>query len=298
MTGVSCCRRALLLTLVVVLGAAKPFAFARTTSARHLLRGMVLTIDRVHNSLVISHDAVAEVMPAMTMPFDVRNAAELKGLLPGAIVSFTLVIDKTSSHIEHVQVVRYESVEQDPITARRLRLLQNMSRAPATPPAAGEAAPDFALIDQMRTPISLSRLRGKVVAINFIYTSCVLPQFCYRLASYFGVVQNRFKARMGRDLVLLTVTFDPLRDTPERLAEYSRQWSADSASWHFLTGAADAVQRVCRVFGVDAFPDEGLISHSTRTVVVDRQGAVAANIEGNQYTAAQLGDLIDTVLRR
>ena len=292
------CRRTMVLALVVVLGAAKPFAFAPGARARHVLHGMVLTIDRVHKFLVISHDAVADVMPAMTMPFDVRNAAELKGLVPGAIVSFTLVIDNASSHIERVQVVRYENVEQDPITARRLRLLQNMSRAPAKPPAVGDAAPDFALVDQTRAPISLSRLRGKVIAINFIYTSCVLPQFCYRLASYFGVVQKRFTAHMGGDLVLLTVTFDPLRDTPERLAEYSRQWSADSASWHFLTGAADEVQRVCRLFGIDAFPDEGLISHSTRTVVVDRQGAVAASIEGNRYTAAQLGDLIETVLRR
>jgi protein SCO1/2 len=149
----------------------------------------------------------------------------------------------------------------------------------------------------MRTPVRLSELRGKVVALNFIYTSCVLPQFCYRLASQFSVVQKRFKDRMGSDLVLLTTTFDPVRDTPERLAEYSRQWSGDAA-WHFLTGAASDVRQVCQLFGVDAFPDEGLIIHSTRTVVVDRRGMLAASIEGNEYTAKQLGDLIDAVLRR
>ena len=98
--------------------------------------------------------------------------------------------------------------------------------------------------------------------------------------------------------MLLTVTFDPARDTPERLAEYARQWSADRTVWRFLTGSADEVGRVCRLFGVDAFPDEGLMSHSTRTVVIDRRGALAANIEGNQHTAAQLGDLVDAVLAR
>jgi protein SCO1/2 len=126
----------------------------------------------------------------------------------------------------------------------------------------------------------------------------VLPQFCYRLANHFSVVERRFKARMGQDLVLLTITFDPARDTPERLAEYARQWNADAAVWHFLTGSTDDVRRVCRLFGVDAFADEGLISHSTRTVVVDRRGRVAASIEGNQHTAAQLGDLLDGLLRR
>jgi protein SCO1/2 len=126
----------------------------------------------------------------------------------------------------------------------------------------------------------------------------VLPQFCYRLANHFAVVADRFKLRLGRDLVLLTITFDPSRDTPERLAEYSRQWSADPAVWHFLTGDPETITRVCQQFGVDAFPDEGLISHSTRTVIIDRRGAMAASIEGNQHTAAQLGDLVEAVLAR
>jgi protein SCO1/2 len=274
-----------------------PLSMQARAQTRHSMRGMVLQVDAAHNTVVVSHDAVPDVMPAMTMPFEVRKASELNGLVPGAIVSFTLVIRGSSSHIEGVQVVRYESVERDPITARRLRLLQNVTSAPAAPPVVGQPAPDFALTDHTDAPIALSQLRGKVVALNFIYTSCVLPQFCYRLASQFAVVQKRFKERMGRDLVLLTTTFDPARDTPDRLAEYSRQWTADAA-WHFLTGAPGDVQRVCRLFGVDAFPDEGLIIHSARTVVIDRRGVLAASIEGNQYTATQLGDLIETVLQR
>lgn len=271
---------------------------APTAVTTHSMRGMVLQVDAARRSVVISHDEVPGVMPAMAMPFELRNPAELNGLVPGAVVSFTLVIDKTAGQIEHVQVVRYESVEQDPLTARRLRLLQNLTGAPAVAPSAGQAAPSFTLIDQRRGSVSLSQFRGKVVALNFVYTSCVLPQFCVRLVTQFSAVQKRFKERMGRDLVLLTVSFDPTRDTPERLAEYSRQWNADPATWHFLTGSSADIQRICRQFGVDAFPDEGLITHSTRTVVIDRQGAIAASIEGNQYAAGQLGDLIETVLGR
>ena len=281
-------------TLLFVMVLASTAVRAQTS---HSMRGMVLQVDATHNSVVISHDAVSGVMPAMAMPFEVATASELKGLMPGAIVTFTLVISQSSSHIDHLQVERYESVERDPLAARRLRLLQNITRAPAAVPVVGQVAPDFALTDQTRAVVMLSQFRGKVVALNFIYTSCVLPQFCYRLASQFAAVQKRFKDRMGRDLALLTTTFDPVRDTPERLAEYSRQWTADAA-WHFLTGTSDDVQRVCRLFGVDAFPDEGLITHSTRTVVIDRRGTLAASIEGNQYTATQLGDLIDSVLRR
>lgn len=271
---------------------------AAAQSGRHAVRGMVLSVDSAKRSVVVSHDSIPGVMPAMTMPFEVRNARELNGLVAGAIVSFTLVISKESSHIEGVRIVKYESVEQDPLTARRLRLLQEITQQKSTPVPIGQLVPDFTLTDQLNGRVSLSQFRGKVVALNFIYTSCVLPQFCYRLANHFSVVQRRFKERMGRDLVLLTVTFDPARDTPERMAEYARQWNADRAVWRFLTGSNAEVGRVCGLFGVDFFPEEGLISHSTRTVVIDRNGVLAANIEGNQFTAAQLGDLVQVVLGR
>ena len=85
----------------------------------------------------------------MAMPFDVRNARDLEGVVPGAIVSFTLVIGKESSHAEGLRIVRYESVEKDPITARRLRLLQNLTGGGATVPspvAVGQNAAIFSYV--------------------------------------------------------------------------------------------------------------------------------------------------------
>jgi protein SCO1/2 len=112
------------------------------------------------------------------------------------------------------------------------------------------------------------------------------------------VLQKRFKEKMGRELVLLTITFDPQRDGPEVLAKYARTWKADPATWHFLTGSVPDVQRVSNIFGMDYFPDEGLMNHSLRTAIIDRRGRLVANIEGNQFTADQLGDLVQTVLSR
>ena len=65
------------------------------------------------------------------------------------------------------------------------------------PLAVGQPVPDFTLTDQARRPVTLSQFRGKVVAINFIYTSCALPQFCFRIANHFGVLQRRFTDRDG-----------------------------------------------------------------------------------------------------
>jgi len=259
--------------------------------------GMVLEVDRSRNTFTASIQEIGGLMPAMAMPFEVGGPKDLDGLIPGAAVEFTLVVGPTSSRAERIRIVRYQSVEQDPLAANRLKLLTRL--AGAAPPeglATGETVPDFRLIDQKRRTVALSDLRGKVVAINFIYTSCALPDFCLRIANNFGVLQRRFKAQLGRDLVLLTVTFDPARDTPDVLAQYAGRWNADPAAWHFLTGPVDDVRRVCHLFGVDFFPDEGLMNHSLHTAILDRQGTLVANIEGNRFTARQLGDLAEAVL--
>ena len=259
------------------------------------ITGMVVEVKPSERVLVISHDPVSGVMPAMIMPFEVRDEASLRGLTPGTIVSFTIRANAQAAYADDLKVIQYQSGEQDPLTVRRLRLLRS---ARAAPLELNHPVPDFMLTDQARTPISLSQLRGKVVVMNFIYTSCALPLFCYRMTNHFSVLQNRFAGRNGRDLVLLSITFDPARDTPERLADYAKQWKANAARWHFLTGSSGDIKRVADTFGMDYFPDEGLINHSLRTVVIDRAGRLLANVEGNRFTAQQLGDLVGSALNR
>jgi protein SCO1/2 len=258
--------------------------------------GMVVEVKLSDRLLVVSHDPVPGVMPAMIMSFEVRNDAQLRGLTPGTIVSFTLRASSESAYADDLRVVRYQSGEQDPLTVRRLRLLRS-ARAAAQLDL-NQTVPDFTLTDQVRKRVALSQLRGKVVVMNFIYTSCALPQFCYRMTNHFSVLQHRFGGRDGRDLVQLSITFDPARDTPERLAEYAKQWKADASRWHFLTGSSGEIERVAAMFGLDYFPDEGLINHSLRTVVIDRAGRLLANVEGNRFTAQQLGDLVNAALNK
>ncbi len=263
---------------------------------RHTVRGLVLEVDAAHRRVVVSHEAIPDLMPAMTMPFELRQSKELAGLAAGMVVEFTLVVGKETSYAEGVRIVRYDSIEQDPLTARRLKLFRDRraQQPSAARLTAGQSVPDFTLTDHLGRRVSLSQFRGKVVAINFIYTSCALPQFCYRMANHFNVVHRRFRTR--HDLVLLTITFDPARDSPDVLADYARQWNADPDTWRFLTGPAPDIRAVTSRFGVEFFPEEGLLSHSLHTAVVDRQGRLVANLEGNQFTAAQLGDLVERTL--
>jgi protein SCO1/2 len=279
---------ALLLLLTV------PFGVA---AEEYPVTGMVLKVDRSRNTFTASIQAIPGFMAAMAMPFEVRHDKDLDGLVPGATVEFALIVNGNSSYAERIRIVRYQSAEQDPLAASRLKLLTQIAGGvPDKVLAVGDAVPDFRLTNQKSRPVALSDLRGKVVAINFIYTSCPLPNFCLRIANNFGVLQKRFRAQLGRDLVLLTVTFDPVHDTPEVLARYASQWEADPATWHFLTGPTHDVQRVCRLFGVDSFADDGLMNHSLHTAIIDRQGRIVANIEGNRFTSDQLVDLTKAVL--
>ena len=262
----------------------------------YTVKGMVVRSDPASRSFVVSHEKIVGLMDSMIMPFDVRDAKDLAGVVPGAVVEFTLVVGDQAAYATKIRIERYQSVEQDPRTARRLAVMRQMAGLAGKPLEIGARVPDFTLIDQTRQRVSLSSLAGKIVVVNFVYTRCALPQFCLRVSNNFGVLQKRFQKELGQDVVLLTITFDPERDTPEALAAYASQWKADPNTWHFLTGPVADVRKVCALFGVEYFPDEGLMNHTLRTAVIDRRGALVASIEGNTYSPEQLGDLVFTQL--
>jgi protein SCO1/2 len=275
------------------------FAAPRLFGETHSASGLVLRADRDHLSIEISCQAIPGYMEAMVMTFPVHDSKALDGLKPGMLIDFKLEVRKDAAYAEQIHVRAYENAAQEPMAARQLEILDAATSAPshnAQVLQVGQAVPDFSFIDQKRETVKLSELKGKVVAITFIYTRCPLPNFCFRASNNFGVLHRRFASRMGKDLVLLTITFDPDHDQPETLADYARTWTQDATGWHFLTGPSSEVKNLCRAFGVNSWQDEGFLTHSLHTVIVDRQGRIAANLEGNEYTAKQLGDLTEAVM--
>jgi protein SCO1/2 len=264
---------------------------------RYQVTGLVTAVDAPHRTVVVSHDAIPGYMEAMAMPYQVRDQKVLAELKPGMKIEFTLVVGKESSYIADVHVRQYFSPERDPDQARRLLELDSVIHPDSVKIKIGEAVPDFALVDQNNHPVTLSQFSGKVVAMTFIYTRCPLPDYCLRLSNNFGRLQKRFGERLGRDLILLSMTFDPEHDQPEVLAKYASTWKADAEGWRFLTGPLGTIKQVSGMFGMNFWPDEGLMTHSLHTVVIDRRGKLVANIEGNQFTAAQLGDLVESTMK-
>jgi protein SCO1/2 len=277
--------------------------FACTTiswgAQKYSAAGLVLRVDPSHRAILLSCESIPGYMDAMTMPVLVRDPKTLAGLAPGVTVDFTLVVEKSTSYAESIHVRDFEDLAQQPLAARRLKLIDDLDSATSPlkidPLKIGQRLPTLILTDQNRKEIDLAGFAGKVVLISFFYAHCPLPDYCFRLSNNLGNVQRRFRAQMGQDLILLSVTFDPVDDQPEVLANYARTWHADP-HWHFLTGAPPEVRRACNLFGVNFWPDEAELMHSLHTVIIDQQGRLAANLEGNQFTGRQLGDLVQTIL--
>jgi protein SCO1 len=260
--------------------------------------GLVLSVDRAQKTFTASIHEIPGFMNAMVMPFNMHDAQVLDTLRAGEIIDFTLVVSKDASWAEGVREHIFRNKDAESQEASRLRLLENLNAPPSAvqPLNQGDQVPDFRLIDQTGAPVRLSQFKGEVVVLTFMYTNCPLPDYCFRLNNNFGDLQRRFSGQLGKSLVFLSLSFDPIRDTPAVLADYAKTWNADPESWHFLTGPLPQVEQVCHEFNMNFWQDMGMITHTLHTVIIDRQGRVVANLEGNQFSAKQLGDLIQTTL--
>jgi protein SCO1 len=258
----------------------------------------VLEVDRAHHHITVSCDAVPGYMAAMEMAFEVPDAAQLNALKPGSLIRFTSVEHGSRPIAKDIEPVA--NFEPEPAEAGALSALRSAVNPTSTKPpvAVGEAVPDFMLTDQEGSAVSLFQFRGKVVALTFGYSRCPNPSYCLRLSRNLAELKRQFPDRAGRDLVLLTIAIDPEYDQGPALARYARSFGADARSWHFLTGTVSQIHQVAAMFGMDFWNTDGLLTHTLHTVVIDRNGRLAANIDGNQFTARQLGNLVKAVMGR
>lgn len=288
------CLTALLVGVTVVSCCAQN----QDSTKRYPVFGIVLDIDRGHNTFTASIREIPGFMSAMAMPFNVRGPQQLASLRRGEIIDFTLAVGKNASWAENIHKHVFIDGDREAQESARLHTLETLTSPPSTVKELnpGEKVPDFSLIDQSNTLVRLSQFRGKVVALTFMYTRCPLPDYCFRLNNNFANLQRRFRTELGKDLVFLSVSFDPLHDQPAVLATYAKTWNANPDGWHFLTGPLPEVEQVSHEFGLNFWQDMGLITHTLHTAVLDRNGRVAANLEGNQFSARQLGDLIQATL--
>ena len=158
-------------------------------------------------------------------------------------------------------------------------------------------APNFILSNQDGNRFDSTTLRGKVVVLNFIFTTCtdVCPLFTANLAQ----LQRTLKNEHAGNFFLISITTDPEIDTPKVLKSYAQRYQADFQNWVFLTGSEAQLKPVWKGFGVRVIhKGRGLVQHTSLTTVIDRQGVRRFNHYGEKWRAADLEKDVLLLLER
>jgi len=138
--------------------------------------------------------------------------------------------------------------------------------APAGAPATVEVTLyDEALLDQdgRRVKLVSDVIADRIVVMDFIYTTC--PTVCPVLSAIFQKVQADLGDRLGREVVMISMSVDPGTDTPERLKAYARKYKA-RPGWTFLTGGKRVVEKVLE--GLGAYSQD-FTAHPNMTLIGD-----------------------------
>jgi protein SCO1/2 len=177
-------------------------------------------------------------------------------------------------------------------------IFRSVTRRLGASPAILGTLPPFTLTDQRGQPFGTRDLAGKVWVADFIFTSC--QEACPLLSQKMAELGRRAR-HLGPDFHLVSISVDPQRDTPARLAEYAARYGASPLGWSFLTGPADAIEAAVTGgfkvgMGKEKLPGDGnfwQIFHGENLVLVDRQlhirGYFPATPEGLDLLLAAAG---------
>ena len=248
------------------------------------VKGVIKAIRPDQKEIEIRHEAIPGYMPAMTMPFDVKDPNELTGLAPGQPVSFRLSVTDTEGWVDKLRalgpaVSQPQGGEASQLT-RVVRLLK-----------IGEPLPEFHLTNQLGQAFTTTQFKGQALAITFLFTRCPFPTFCPRLANDFADTQQQLLSMHGSptNWHLLTITIDPEFDTPKVLESYAGAHRYDPVHWTFATGAPEEIASMGDLFGLIFGKDpNGSITHNMRTAVIDAKGRLQTLFEGKDWTSSEL----------
>ena len=252
------------------------------------LKGKVVAVNKNDRTITIAHEDIAGYMPAMTMPFKIKDDASLEIVTPGDQIAATLVVDDLSSWLEDVIITR-EAVA-DPNAKPSDGLVE---------PKPGDEVPDFGLVNQDGKRIHLGQYRGKALLLTFIYTRCPQPDQCTLMSNNFAAIDQELQKQpeLYEKTHLLSISFDPDYDTPKVLRSYGASHTGRYSDetfqhWEFASGTKDEVKGIAQFFGLRYYHDtesaEEQVIHSLRTAVIGPDGKVVKLYRGNEWKPDQI----------
>jgi protein SCO1/2 len=135
--------------------------------------------------------------------------------------------------------------------------------------------PDVTFEDSKGRKYSIAEFEDKYVFITFLYTSCttVCPQLEMNMSKVYDKVPAKY---LGKDVVFLSISFDPTRDDPSTLEKYRGYFNSDGETWRMARIANQSeLDSLLKAFGVIVIPDEnGNFAHNSAFYLVDKKGSL------------------------
>jgi protein SCO1/2 len=260
---------------------------------RYALAGKIVSVDKDKKTVKIDHEEIPGYMEAMTMVYPVETYSWDR-LNPGADIRADLVVNSSAeppAWLENIAVLASTEQEQPPAAeAEDLPTKETKHRS--------DALPNFKLTNQDGKKFSLSEYKGKALAITFIYSNCPLPEYCIRMSRNFSdaAILLRNDADYKDKIRLLSISFDPARDTPEKLRSYGQGYlgndpKPDFTAWQLAVAPDAETRKIADFFGLRYFinpANETQFNHTLVTVIVSPQGRILAVNDDNNWTGADL----------
>jgi protein SCO1/2 len=255
---------------------------------RFPLTGEIVRVDAEQKILVVRHDAVEGLMPAMTMEFkaepgDVALAKE------GQKIRADLIAPP-GGDFRLEKIWPNDKVAADTIAAGARKLREdthNLGKEAYR--EIGEKVPAFVLYDQDGRVVQSARFTGKQIIVNFIFTRCPDQTKCPAATMKMMAVQKQAAEAGVTNLELVSITLDPAFDSPGVLRSYADARGIDTKNFSFLTGPESAVKDLLTQFGVIAEFDGGLLKHTLATLLINQDGRIAHRVDGSMWEA---GDFV------
>jgi len=262
-----------------------PPPIATGTNQTYAARGAVKAVAPNLRTATIHHQAIPGYMMEMTMDFPLQNTNELRGILPGDEITFTLVVGGNDEWIENLHRVghRAETVTNG------ASMLHSM--IPELKP--GDRLPDYELLGEDGKRLHFSDFRGRALAFTFFFTRCPLPDYCPRMNQNFAETRKLLATNATTNWQLLCISFDAEFDRPEMLRNYASTYRGNRTDrWWFAAAATNVLAELAPRLDLMIMHEGAGISHNLRTVVLDTNGIIFRQFAGNDWTPQQLADAL------
>ncbi|QQS41334.1 MAG: SCO family protein [Acidobacteriota bacterium] len=270
---------------------------AGPNAKRYELKGVVESVNLEEKTAMIAHEEIPGFMEPMTMKFRFKDEWVWDALKEGSQVTAVMVVDneKGKYWLENPSIV------DAPTTAGPEPPKEDVA-------VEGKKVIDFSLTDQDGNTLTPKDFEGKAWAITFIYTACPLPEYCILMSKNFSDLANQIAddPELSNKVRLLSISFDPAKDTPEKLRAYGLGYlgkesrASDFKIWKLAVGEDEKIRKIADFFGLRYEVDEKNkthFNHSLRTVAIGPEGTVRKVFSGGDWKKSELLDELKASLK-